>query len=174
MKKLFWCTITLTLMILLASCANADDATSTPLPAAADTAEPAPEATPTIPSPVDEPDEPSGYPPPDENGGYPAPDDSSGYPALPAPLPTADPYPGGVVWIIRPVGRQCEEGREFEDLATAVASLEENGISVLEAEETELLVCQSCDCPTSLHYRVQIDPADLVQATRLGWLRELN
>ena len=162
------------LTILMAACANSGGGTPTPLPLPEETAEPALAATPTIPSPVEEteePEEPGGYPGPGDDGAYPAPDDLAGYPEPPLP-PTPDPYPGGVVWIIHPVGVQCEDGRLFADLAAATASLEENGISVLRAEETELLVCQSCDCPTSLHYRLQIDPADLVQAIRLGWQQE--
>lgn len=146
--------------LLLASCANATDAT------------PAPAATPNIPAPDKGTEESSGYPTPDEDDSYPAPGDGAGYPGPTIPAPTLDPYPGGVVWIVQPVGQQCEDGRKFADLDSAVASLEENGIVVGEAEEIERLVCQACNCPTSEHYRLQIDPADLDRALRLGWFRE--
>jgi hypothetical protein len=170
-KNLLYC-LFFVCSLLLASCANATDATPTPIPAPEETGEPAPAATPTILVPEQGTEESSGYPPPGEDDSYPAPGDQPGYPAPPVPAPTLDPYPSGVVWIIRPVGEQCEDGRSFADLATAVSSLEENGIVVGEAEEVELFVCQACGCPTSEHYRLQIEPADLDRALTLGWFRE--
>lgn len=171
MKKTLYCLVFVT-TLLLASCANATDATPTELPAPEETVEPPPVATPTVPSPYPEPEETVAYPPPDDDGGYPAPGDQAGYPAPPALSPAPDPYPGGVVWILHPVGKQCEDGGKFADLAAAVASLEEIGVVVGEAEEVERLVCQACDCPTSEHYRLQIDPADLSRTLRLGWTQE--
>jgi hypothetical protein len=170
-KNFLYCLCFLT-FLMLASCTNASDASPTPLPAPQDTAEPTTVATATISSPDPEPKETESYPPPVENDGYPAPPDQAGYPAPPALPPAPDPYPGGVVWIIRPVGEQCDDTRSFVDLAAAVASLEDAGIPVKEADMVELLVCQACNCPTSEHYRLQIDPADLGQALRLGWQRE--
>ncbi|MCZ7668709.1 MAG: hypothetical protein M5U34_16690 [Chloroflexi bacterium] len=34
---------------------------------------------------------------------------------------------------------------------------------------TELMVCSACDCPTSAHYRAEINAADMNKATALGW-----
>jgi hypothetical protein len=170
-KKILSC-LSFIALLLLASCASATDATPTSVPVPEDTVEPAPAATATVPTPDPEPDDTSGYPPPGETDAYPAPPDQAGYPAPPSPPPAPDPYPSGIVWIVRAAGEQCEDSLRFVDLASAVASLEENGITVNEAEGVELMVCQACGCPTSEHYRLQIDPVDLDQAMRLGWFRE--
>jgi hypothetical protein len=97
------------------------------------------------------------------------PQSDAGYP-LPEPLPTEDPYPGGLAVILHPVGQQCEEPT-FPELADATAALEDAGITVMAAEEIALNVCDACSCPTSEHYRVQISPDDLLKATELGWTR---
>ena len=89
---------------------------------------------------------------------------------IPEPLPTENPYPGGLAVILHPVGRQCEEPI-FPELADATAALEDAGIAVMAAEQIALNVCNSCSCPTSEHYRVQISPDDLQKATELGWTR---
>lgn len=123
-------------------------------------------------------------PPPPES--YPAPPpppaNSESYPAAPAALPPAPPagypdaYPGaeGLVWILRPVGEQCAEADQnsYADLQEAVAALTAAGLTVGEAEMTELMVCSACGCPTSAHYRVQVDAADVPTAVSLGWEQE--
>ena len=93
----------------------------------------------------------------------------SGYPAF-TPQPTIDPYPGGLVTILHPMGQQCEEPI-LADLSAAVGALEEAGIVVLAAEEIALNVCESCNCATSEHFQVQISVDDLDKAVELGWSR---
>jgi len=95
------------------------------------------------------------------------------YPAPPTPI---DPYPGGMVWIIRPVGIQCEDGTAlgYGDLRESVATLTAAGLRVVEAEMLELMVTASCGSPTSAHFRVQISADDLNSAISMGWERELN
>ncbi len=107
------------------------------------------------------------YPPPADDIGAPEP---PGYPEPPSALPTLDPYPGGFAVIQLPAGIQCEEPL-FPTLESATGVLEQAGILVQEAEEIELLVCESCSCPTSTHYRVLIHPAELDAALALGWQR---
>lgn len=96
------------------------------------------------------------------------------YPAPPALLPTVDPYPGGLVWVIRPVGIQCEEGTVpgYADLREATATMTAAGIRVNEAQMTELIVPAVCGSPTSAHFRLQIDAGDLPTAMSLGWTAE--
>jgi hypothetical protein len=76
------------------------------------------------------------------------------------------------VWIISPAGFQCEDEPRYESLADARAHLSASGISVTSAEEVDLLVCEACGCPTSLHYRALISSSDVVTAAGLGWLEE--
>jgi hypothetical protein len=123
-------------------------------------------------------------PPPPES--YPAPplDPAApeGYPEAPAPPPPAPPsgypgaYPGteGQVWIIRPVGEQCAEvdQNSYADLQEAIAALTAAGLTVGEAEMTDLIVCSACGCPTSAHYRVQVAATDVPAAVSLGWEQE--
>ncbi len=55
-----------------------------------------------------------------------------GYPPPPTSPPPTDPYPGGLVWIIRPVGVQCEDGTAegYGDLSESVATLTAAGLQV--------------------------------------------
>lgn len=116
---------------------------------------------------------PESYPPPPTP--LPTPE---GYPAL----PTSPPLPGayddiateGPVWVLFPVGEQCADPAEsrYQDLAEAEAALTAAGITVFDAEMVDLLVCQACGCPTSAHYRVQIDGAQLGTAVSLDWFVE--
>jgi len=96
------------------------------------------------------------------------------YPAAPALPPTPDPYPGGVVWVIKPVGTQCEEGTEpgYGDLREATSTMAAAGVKVASAEMTELMVTTSCGSPTSAHYRLQIAADDLETALSMGWTQE--
>jgi hypothetical protein len=146
---------------LLTACNGDSEAEPTEeIPPAEDTA--TPEAT-----PVDVPTaEPTAYPAqevptiPQSDAAYPSPEF----------VPTENPYPGGLVVILHPVGRQCEEPI-FPELTDATAALEDSGVTVMAAEEVALNVCASCSCPTSEYYRVQISPDDLLKATELGWTR---
>lgn len=137
------------------------------------TTEPTEESQPGAPTPTPEPpteeaptSEPTAYPPPPTPT---PPGGEVGYPVA-TPLPTANPYPGGLVTIMHPMGLQCEEPT-FEDLSAAISSLEETGIAVVAAEEIGLEVCEACGCATSLHYRVQINAEDLDRALEMGWQR---
>ncbi len=139
------------------------------------TAEPTLEATSpvpvvaTVPPKATEvgPPTPAGYPAPANDIGAPEP---PGYPEPPSIEPTVDPYPGGFAVIQHSAGVQCEDPL-FPDLDSAIAALEQAGIKVQEGEEMQLLVCESCSCPTSTHYRVLIHPAELDAALALGWQR---
>ncbi len=114
-----------------------------------------------------------GYPGPEAPDAYPGPADDNGYPAPPLASPTADSYPRGTLfWMLHSAGLQCEEPLLYPELDDAVSALEDKGVTVLESEEVSLAVCQACSCPTSKHYRVQIDANDLISATALGWNRE--
>jgi hypothetical protein len=141
---------------------------------------------------------PPAAPTPDDNGGgalQPAPETAvppqpqEGYPAAPLPseplapgypaqppaiIPGQSAYPGEGVWILRPLGIQCEDETQpgYADLDETVETLTNAGITVLASEETYLMVAAMCGAPTSAHYRVQIDPADLDQALAMGWTRE--
>lgn len=117
-----------------------------------------------------------------------------GYPALPTPTPRPEGYPPpptavpppssyagdaypapeDTIWVLFPVGEQCAqpEESEYEDLSDAVAALTAAGVTVNASEMTDLIVCQACGCPTSAHYRVQIDATQLETAVSLGWLPE--
>jgi hypothetical protein len=79
-----------------------------------------------------------------------------------------------MVWIIRPVGIQCEDGTAlgYGDLGEAVATLTAAGLRVADSEVIELMVTTSCGSPTSAHYRVQINSDDLDSALSMGWTRE--
>jgi hypothetical protein len=114
--------------------------------------------------------------------GYPAPESAMpatptlnpNYPAPPTYSPTVDPYPGGLVWVIKPVGVQCEEGTApgYGDLTEATNSATAAGVRVARSEMTELMVKTSCGSPTSAHYRLQIATEDLQTAVSLGWSEE--
>ncbi len=116
-----------------------------------------------------------------------SPGGTEGYPVLPTPtlspagyaVPTQPPplnaYPeatGTLVWILKPVGEQCAETPATPDLQTAVADMVAFGIPVVASEVVELPVCTACGCPTSAHFRMQIDTGYLGNATALGWVAE--
>ncbi|MBK7895699.1 MAG: hypothetical protein WAS33_08210 [Candidatus Promineifilaceae bacterium] len=116
-----------------------------------------------------------------------APEGAEGYPAAPLPtplpegyslpptIPPLNPYPeasGTLVWVIKPVGEQCAETPTTPDLQTAVADMIAFGIPVEASEMTELSVCTACGCPTSAHFRLQIDSGYLANAAVLGWMAE--
>lgn len=118
---------------------------------------------------------PGGYP------GQPTPLPSpNGYPAPVEELPTPEPYPadktesGSFVWMLLPVGKQCAEPGEnnYADLQAAVAALTAAGITIGDAEMTNLPVCSACGCPTSAHFRIQVDGQHLAAAEALGWRQE--
>lgn len=118
------------------------------------------------------------------NNGYPAsaaptftplPDD---YPAPPTPQPLPSAYDdvgsSEPVWVLYPVGEQCADAAasRYPDLTAAVAGLTATGVTVLDSELTDLEVCEACGCPTSAHYRLQIDAAGLETALDIGWTEE--
>lgn len=99
----------------------------------------------------------------------PAPDD--GYPPA-QPTAPAPEYPAEAAtegWVIRPAGEQCADTLAYPDSNSAVTDLEQAGIEILAVEETELLVCEACGCPTSAHYRVLLAAGDIPTAISLGW-----
>lgn len=116
----------------------------------------------------------------------PSPTTAEAYPPQPTPAPAAeDEYPAPAapptaypadmrIWVLRPLGLQCEESEEnqFASVDEAVASLSDAGIEVFESETVGLMVCEACGCPTSEHYRVQILRSDLLNAQMLGWSQE--
>jgi hypothetical protein len=94
---------------------------------------------------------------------------------IPTALPSLNPYPeatGNLVWILKPVGEQCAETPATPDLQTAVADMIAFGIPVEASEMTDLAVCSACGCPTSAHFRLQIDSGYLGNAEILGWFTE--
>jgi hypothetical protein len=152
------------LFIALMVACNGGAATSTSEPT--NDSGPGPNTTLTTPAMATSTTEPSGYPP------FPTstlPGAGTGYPVA-TPLPTTDPYPGGLATIVHPMGLQCEEPA-FPDLSAAIGSLEDAGIAVVAGEEIGLEVCEACGCATSTHFRVQINAADLDKALDLGWRR---
>ncbi len=103
-----------------------------------------------------------------------------GYPA-PKVVPTHDPYPGdkkeNTTWILFPVGIQCEDadgGIKYKNEKDAEAGLTAAGINVHQVTTTELMVCTACGCPTSAHYRAEINESDLNKAVTLEWIPEQN
>jgi hypothetical protein len=118
-----------------------------------------------------------------------APNNEAGYPVPQLPptttlpegyiVPTLPPvlnaYPeatGTLMWILKPVGEQCAETPPTPDLQTAVADMVAFGIPVEASEMTDLAVCSACGCPTSAHFRLQIDSGYLGNAEVLGWFAE--
>lgn len=176
-RLLLCCTLLISGVFLFTSCGTAPPAGSNLTPAAEpleNNAYPGLEPAATAPSlPTSEP-LPAEYPPPQPTlpptATYPP-----GYVGPPTP-PAVDPYPGGMVWIIRPVGTQCEDGTApgYGDLREAVATLTAAGIRVAASEMTELMVAASCGSPTSAHYRVQISGEDLEDALSMGWQQETS
>jgi hypothetical protein len=98
-----------------------------------------------------------------------------GYPA-PQVIPTYDPYPAGesTVWVLYPVGIQCEDaaGSTYTSEQEVVSGLTAAGITVHNVTTTELMVCTACGCPTSAHYRAEIDANQLDALIALGWTVE--
>jgi hypothetical protein len=164
-KKLMWIvTLALIVAALAAACSGGSDAEPT--------------NEPTVESPTRAPTSTSEAPPElptTEATAYPAPPtptppgSDAPYPGF-TPQPTIDPYPGGLVTILHPMGIQCEEPI-LQDLSAAIGALEEAGISVVAAEEVALNVCEACSCPTSVHFQVQINVEDMDKAFELGWSR---
>jgi hypothetical protein len=160
------------LLLLLVACQNTSggaNATSTPSPGDAvdpletPTTSTFPESE-SILTPTD------AYPPPPPTP-IPSPE---GYPGPATPFPTPDPYPAGdLVWIIRPVGEQCADpaASDIADLQEAIAELAAAGVPAEASGMVDLVVCAACGCPTSSHYRVQIQAANLSRAEDLGWAR---
>jgi hypothetical protein len=99
---------------------------------------------------------------------------TAGYPAQPETQPEAEAYPGGLVWVIRPVGVQCEQGTAegYGDLTEAVATLSASGVEVAASEMTNRIVTTVCGAPTSAHFRVQIAADSLDTAVNMGWEAE--
>lgn len=101
---------------------------------------------------------------------------TDGYPAPAAPVATIDPYPGavdGFIWMLLPVGVQCEDDASlYTDLQDAIAGLTAVSVQTGQSEITELMVCTACGCPTSAHFRLQIDAGYLGNAQVLGWFAE--
>lgn len=102
------------------------------------------------------------------------------YPAQPQATAPVDAYPAAGEgaelftenWVVLPAGEQCAESLAYPSPESAVAGLEEAGVTPLAVEETELLVCEACGCPTSAHYRVLVSAEDLAAAIILGWQPE--
>lgn len=93
------------------------------------------------------------YPPSTENlvpGEYPAPSDKT------------------TLWLVQAKGQQCETPK-YESLEAAVKELTAAGVTVLDSKEVAVTVTTSCESPTSEHYWVQIDVANLVIAQNNGW-----
>lgn len=99
-----------------------------------------------------------------------------GYPAAQEVYPTIDPYPAGesTVWIVHPVGVQCEDSSssKYQSEQDVKAGLTAAGITVHNVATVDLMVCTACGCPTSIHYRAEINEADLDKAIALGWTPE--
>lgn len=175
MKKIILAIILIAAVMLGACSSPVDEATEEPVDEGPGLPEvtPAPSDDDTV--DVDDPADGS-YPGPGEDGGYPAPLLPTPFPpSYPAPVvaPTYDAYPGGVAIIIRPLGVQCEDPL-YSNIDDAVTDLEEAGITVQEAGELELIVCDACGCATSEHYRMLIGPDDMATALALGWQRSFE
>lgn len=189
MKRFLWLLLLATgLWLTAVSCGPSPvEEDSEPVPADSDggALEAAPEVEPDVfprstltPPPVSEPVEPEndpvgsdGYPVPVLPSPTPLPE---GY-SLPEALPTMNPYPeatGTLIWVIKPVGEQCAESPTTPDLQTAVADMVAFNIPVEASEMTDLPVCTACGCPTSAHFRLQIDSGYLGNAESLGWVAE--
>jgi hypothetical protein len=97
------------------------------------------------------------------------------YPS-PQELPNIDPYPAdaNTVWVLIPVGVQCEDAAagKYRSEQDAKAGLTAAGIIVHDVTTTKLMVCSACGCPTSAHYRAEINETDLDKAISLEWKPE--
>jgi hypothetical protein len=181
-KRIIWL-LTTVLVITAVSCGPSSEV-ETPIPnednggglnpAPEDDSGIFPRATLT-PPPISDPSQPESAP--DSQDGYPAPPVQTlpeGY-AVPTGLPVLNPYPeaiGSLIWVLKPVGEQCAEAPATPDLQTAVADMIAFGIPVEASEMTDLIVCMACGCPTSAHFRLQIDAGYLGNAEVLGWVAE--
>ncbi|UCC50230.1 MAG: hypothetical protein JSV68_14070 [Anaerolineaceae bacterium] len=181
-RHLLLTTILLILTVfLVTSCGTAPPAEPTPTPSAvpdqsesepalspAEQADPE-DAIPTVAAIPTAAPLPENYPPPQEESEQPALD--VGYPGPPTAMPVDDSYPGDMIWIVRPIGVQCEEGTApgYGDLNEAVATVTAAGITVSDSEMIEMAVATICGAATSTHYRLQIQPEDLGLAMSLGW-----
>lgn len=124
---------------------------------------------------------------PVSSDGYPAPGAAApaeGYPliavtAVPSDypvidyssLPTRNPYPapGEYIWVVVPMGEQCEDTMTYPTMQDANLVLLGNGIATFDWRIEELMVCTACGCPTSTQYLMQIPATDLAAAEALGW-----
>ena len=192
MKRFLWLLLLTTGLCLTAVACSPAAVEEDPDPAPADgdggALEAAPEGDtgvfprPTLtPPPMSEPMEPESNPVGgDDSEGYPVPVLPSPTPlpegySLPVAVPTMNPYPeptGTLIWVIKPVGEQCAESPTTPDLQTAVADMVAFGIPVEASEMTDMPVCTACGCPTSAHFRLQIDSGYLGNAQSLGWVAE--
>jgi hypothetical protein len=114
-------------------------------------------------------EEPTPRPTPTVEETGPTPD---GYPAQPTVPPAGYPAEGAEAWLVLPAGEQCVESLAYPTSDSAVADLEAAGVTILAVEETELLVCEACGCPTATHYRVLLSGDDIATAVSLGWRPE--
>ncbi len=189
MKRFLWC-LSVMLWLTAVSCSPAtvieESKELSPIDSdergLLDAAEPEPGIFPRstlTPPPVSDPIDPEtapgvgdpGYPAPLLPSPTPPPD---GY-VIPTPYPPVNPYPeatGNLVWILKPVGEQCAETPATPELQTAVADMVAFGVPVEASEMTDLPVCSACGCPTSAHFRLQIDAGFLDSARALGWFVE--
>lgn len=135
--------------------------------------------------PADPTDEPEGYP-----AGLPTATLPAGYPEAPPEDTSPDAYPAnvdgdgggddeggetsGMIWILRPVARQCEEedSMPYATLDDAVLAVQSAGVTVFDSEMVGLFVCEACGCPTSDHFRLQIMAGDYTLVEGMGWLQE--
>jgi hypothetical protein len=115
-------------------------------------------------------EEPTPRPTPTVEEAGPTPD--NGYPAQPTVPPAGYPAEDAEAWLVLPAGEQCVESLAYPTSDSAVADLEAAGVTILAVEETELLVCEACGCPTAAHYRVLLSGDDIATAVSLGWRPE--
>ena len=87
-----------------------------------------------------------------------------------APAPK-EPYPvqEGTLWVMRPVGVQCETA-EYADIQAAIADLKAIGVDVLDQGTFEMMVTAVCGSPTSAHFRVLVAVEDVADTAVLGWV----
>ena len=115
---------------------------------------------PALPAPTDMPEAYQALQPTEAADAYPAESDTAvDLPAYPAT---------GTIWVIRPLGQQCQQASEFEyeNIEAAIVALDEVGVRVYIGDVVFRPACASCDCPTSEQFRVRIDESNLEQAPR--------
>jgi hypothetical protein len=167
MKKTYLLFLTVFLLALLVACGPSQaEGTATP-----ERSEPEVEGEEIIPRPTI-------TPVPGDEGAESLPEATEAVEEYPPPSePVVQPeavYPGeeDTVWIVLPVGIQCEGDGPYSSLDEAVLALDEAGVIVVEQTTIELIVAQACGQPTSEHFRVQILAGGLPQAENLGWRLE--